>query len=83
MELTAEQLNQLGINMPSTTKKSKTKDFKVSLPTKSGEVLSIGILKIWNRFDETSVASMLTKLGVSGAIIEKMSDTPTSTSVEF
>ena len=41
---------------------SKTNDFRVNMSNSKGDIRSVGILKIWKRFNEVQTASIVARL---------------------
>lgn len=84
--LTREQiLASLSAGTPSTSDKSKTTPYKVTMANKNGEMKSIGMINIWARFNDAQQAQIVKKLqdAVDGLSIELYTGETSSTDDEF
>lgn len=79
-----EVLASIAGNTNGSATKSKTDAYTVTMANKKGELKSVGMLNLWNRFNEKQQKQIISKLSeIDGIIIEKYTGESQSTDDEF
>ena len=84
--MTQEQINALAAMTTNTavTKESKTIDYKVTMENKAGEMKSVGIFKVWKRFNEAQIEGIVKLLSGNKRVqVELLTGEAVSSDDEF